>query len=187
MATAWIHRALASDILVRYDTIHDAYLFLKTLAENDACETIAPEPSVVSVNGYDIAASETMQYVLVPKNFTAAGWNRDVVVLWPEEAIALGKEEEPAGFVPGETEQPWAPDRRCLLAIDDELEVYMAVGRISEVYEKVLQFRHLFTDDQWRGLQEREFDILEDGTYDQAAQFWKEVLGYCLNRPAPGR
>ena len=62
MATAWIHRAYASDILVRYESFDDAYSFMATLAQKYGASP-NPAPSGLLSDGYDVAQTDSMQFV----------------------------------------------------------------------------------------------------------------------------
>jgi hypothetical protein len=175
MATAWIHRSYASDILVRYESRTDAYRFLVDLANKHDALEIFSEPEDLSCL-YDVAGTSSMQFILASRDFDAKGWNDDVVVLWPEEAMALGERGEPAGFIPGETEQLWYPERRSKEELDEELDMYMRMKDISDIYQKALAYGHRFSDYQWRKFQETEDTLVEEGLYGEAVNHWKDVM-----------
>jgi hypothetical protein len=175
MATAWIHRVKASDILVRYERYADAYRFLVDLANKHGALEIFSEPDDLPTV-YDVACTSSMQFILASRDFDAKGWNDDVVVLWPEEAAALGESGEPAGFIPGEIEQPWYPERRSKEELDEELDMYMRMKAISDIYHEAETHGHRFSDDQWRQFQETEDRLVEEGLYGEAVNHWKDVI-----------
>ena len=173
MATAWIHRAMASDILIRYESVNDAYSFLADLA-NLYRVTPAAQPYEVNSDGYNVAQTPSMQLILHCDGFNGEGG--DVVVLWQEEAVALGDRSEPIGFVPQESELPWYPERRTLEELDAEIDEYMSLRAVAEIYYKAFEYRDHFTEYEWWQIQDTEDRFIEEGQYQNAINHWKNVI-----------
>lgn len=178
MATAWIHRSHASDILVRFQNATDAYNFLVTLAKKygDELMDIATEPIYIPYEGYDIAFTPSMQFALQDPEFDALGWNTNIVVLNPEEAEGLGESGEPVGFIPGESEAPWYPERRSATELDEELEAYMYHKQLTELYHEALTYIDYFSPGEWWRIQETEDYLVESGQYEAAMNHWRNVI-----------
>jgi hypothetical protein len=178
MATAWIHRANVSDILVRFPNQTAAYNFLVKLAKRygDELTEIRPQPIYLPDDGYDIAQTLFMQLALHVAEFDGVGWNTDIVVVNPAEAEALGEFGEPVGFVPGESEAPWYPERRSAAELDEELESYMLVKELGALYTKALDYRDSFTPMEWWRIHETERDLVEYGQIHEAVNHWKNVI-----------
>ena len=178
MATAWIHRAYASDILVRFTNATDAYNFLVKLAKKhgDEMMEICVEPIYIPDEGYDVAQAPSMQFGLHLLDFDAEGWNTDIVVVNPDEAEALGESGEPVGFVSGESEAPWYPERRSHAELDDELESYMFAKELSALYTEALKYRECFSSGEWWQIQDTEDDLVESGNIHAAMNHWKNVI-----------
>ena len=188
MATTWIHRALASDILVRFDGITDAYNFLKKVAllYIDDPSEIAPEPEYISSKGFCIGDTSDLQFILEHASFDAAGWTDNVVVLNPDEALALGDRREPAGFVPGESSVPWYPERRSNQDLDMELHNYMQRGEVDVLYDIALGYMSLFSKDEWNLLIHMEMKYVDDLHYDYAVKHWSNAIRIAEGRVNAG-
>jgi hypothetical protein len=145
MATTWIHRLHASDILVYFKSLREARQYtiqymLKNINPSDISEeernSIWFKDHFSDENGvYDVGATTNLQFAfmtehrmpplpaLPPKIST---WNTvGTVLLSPEDALALGPEDEPEGFIPGESEGLWIKETRSAEELDRELETYM--------------------------------------------------------------
>jgi hypothetical protein len=140
MASVWIHRAKACDILVRCTSRRDAYDFARSLllnipdsSVNSANEMIygtmnnSNEPFYPLLGEFFVGASYNLQCIVVNDYFRPGyHWNQSgTVVVSKDEAIALGDMDEPDWFVPGETEKPVKKDTRTHRQLDDELDWYM--------------------------------------------------------------
>jgi hypothetical protein len=173
MATAWIHRAAASDILIRYESVNDAYSFLADLSRLYGASPAA-QPYEVTSDGYNVAQTPSMQFSLHRDGFNGEGG--DVVVLWHEEAVALGDRSEPIGFIPQESEGPWYPERRSFKELDEEIDEYMSLRAVAEIYYKAFEHRDCFSDYEWWQIQDTEDRFIEEGQYEHAINHWKNVI-----------
>lgn len=173
MATAWIRRATASDILVRYESLNEAYNFLEDLARLYGA-TPAPLSCKLWPDGYNVAQTPSLQLVLHHDRFHGHGG--DVVVLWQEEAVALGDRSEPIGFIPGESELPWYPERRTFEELDEEIDTYMSLRAVAEIYYKAFEYRDYFTEYEWWQIQDTEDRFIEEAQYEHAIEHWKNVI-----------
>ena len=142
MATTWIHRLNTSDILVYFDTLHEArkyaiQFFLKyngDLSMTDEqknsiwfSDLYSDENGVYSAgNSRSLQVSFMLQHGMPPLPAGLTSWNTlGTVLLSPEEAMRLGTEGEPEGFIPGESEGLWKKETRSAKQLDQELETYM--------------------------------------------------------------
>jgi len=164
---------MASDILIRYESFNDAYSFLADLA-NLYCVTPASQPYKLPSDGYNVAQTASMQLILQRDGFNGEGG--DVVVLWQEEAVALGDRSEPIGFVPQESELPWYPERRTLEELDAEIDEYMSLRAVAEISYEAFEYRDHFTEYEWWQIQDTEDRFIEEGQYQNAINHWKNVI-----------
>lgn len=141
MATLWIHRMNASDILVYCKNMIEAGEISHPLYE---AQHVIPEEHFKITHGfYVIANTGDMQICLYPGQSmppphpTLGNWNPYGTVLLPaEDAIALALRpgnEDPDGFIPGESEGLWEPETRTVDELDKELEAYAAAGESLEI------------------------------------------------------
>ena len=138
MATIWIHRLCAADILVDFSSIVAAYDFAIKAARSGGhtdyhIDTMLSEifSKPLSINSPPIVANPIMQYMIIPFGTTPdpTSSQSGFVNVLPEEALALGEEAEPEGFVPYESEGVWMKETRTLEELDEELNNYMADWR----------------------------------------------------------
>lgn len=191
MATAWIHRASASDILVRMNSITEAYEFLVAIAKRyDPTAEIYEEPDTLLDDGCEVAQLNTLQLVIQGPEFDARGWNEDgIVVLLKEEVDALldgfVDSWEPAGFIPGETETPWHPERRSKAELDAELDEYRHMGEINSLYIDALEYEVYFSSGEWWQIMETEENFLEAKQYKNVKDHWFNVIARGKERADP--
>lgn len=148
MATTWIHRLHASDILVYFKTLQEARQYtIQYMLKNASPEEISEDERnsiwfkdyFSDENGlYDVGATSNLQLTFMTEhrmpplpslapNITT--WNTvGTVLLSPEDALALGPKDEPEGFIPGESEGLWIKETRSAEELDRELETYMQAG-----------------------------------------------------------
>lgn len=143
MATLWIHRMNASDILVFCDSLLEAGQISHPLYQ--AHHIIPQEDFKITHGFYVIANTGAMQICLYPGHSmppphpTMDSWNPSGTVLLPAaDAIALalrpeGSNQDPDGFIPGESSGLWEPETRTVDELDRELEAYAAAGEELEV------------------------------------------------------
>jgi hypothetical protein len=135
MPTIWIHRARASDILVDFNDIAEAYSFAVQLIQQIANYDYVVENTFEDVinyinlplDGVDLIQSDNMQIVMIPLYVTPEShWNNSgFIKVMPHEAILLGSEKDPEGFIPYESERVWTKETRTTKQLDAELEHYM--------------------------------------------------------------
>ena len=135
MATAWIHRYHASDMLVFCDSAADAYAVCVEYAEKHcpgyACETYTG--SIEGMNFYGVSNTPAVQVSyysghdmppLIYRGITS--WNADgTVLVSKKDALLLGKKCEPPGFITGESEGLWKKETRTTAELNAELDAYM--------------------------------------------------------------
>jgi len=135
MPTIWIHRSQAADILVDFESIIDAYSFairhiqevvpynymIETTLQDVLNHTELPE------QGIDIIHSANFQTAIIPISVTPdPSWNTDgFVKVSQEEAMLLGSDKNPEGFIPYESERVWMKETRTMAELDAELDNYM--------------------------------------------------------------
>ena len=140
MASVWIHRSHACDILVRCGSRRAAYTFAVSILQSKEDSKINPanemiygtmntsnEPFYPLLGEFFVGASNSVQCIVVNDYFRPGYyWNASgAVVVSEEEAIALGDMDEPYWFVPGETDKPVKKEMRTHRQLDDELDWYM--------------------------------------------------------------
>ena len=138
--TLWIHRALASDILVRCSSRKHAYdVGRKILFDNYDEGGIINEwdgnilsknydasgnPYLPEMNSFDVGCTANLQVSLEQADFIPTGWNDNTVVVSDVDAMALGTANEPEGFIPDE-QAIWVKEYRSHAQLDDEIHRYM--------------------------------------------------------------
>jgi hypothetical protein len=154
--TIWIHRALASDILVRFKTREEAWLFCKELFNRIStsddyyevnltwdCESFPNRGSC-----FDFCATSSLQVSIHDGLFHHVGWagvdqpwtTTGTVLVSPEEAIKLGETGEPDGFIPGESESGiWEKNTKSLDELDEELDRYQQVREDIDIVQNLVQ------------------------------------------------
>jgi len=142
MATVWIQRQNASDILIYFDTLtkgrtYAIQYFLKYTGESSMTEeernSIWFNDMYSDENGvYHVGDAGALQVSFMVKNTIPplpkglTTWNTvGTVLVTPEEAILLGMEGEPEGFIPYESEGLWTKETRSAEELDRELDTYM--------------------------------------------------------------
>ena len=117
MARLWIHRATLCDILVDFDTEHEAKNWgLVFLA-------IAGEELTPPQTNRDIGSTSTLQLSVENTTWQPNGWNdRGTVLISSYEAL---QSDEPAWFIPYEREDVQMKEMRTIGELDDELDEYM--------------------------------------------------------------
>ena len=134
MASVWIHRVEACDILVEFNSISGAYDFAMKAVNTDPDYHIAmtlPEVLAAPLKWNFVAQTNTLQLVIIPSGATPdPSWSeRGFVNVAEVHALALGDDEEPEGFVPFESERVWAKETRTMGELDEEIDNYMADWR----------------------------------------------------------
>jgi hypothetical protein len=114
MATLWIHRASAADILVRFVCSFDAYNFaLKFMKDkNEICINPLVDNYRDPGNCIEVAKSPTLQLSIHPGNFHHSGWMNQIgwsmdgtMLVSQKEAMELGENGVAYGFIPGESQE----------------------------------------------------------------------------------
>jgi len=125
MATIWIHRAFASDILVRFETHGGAllwsYSYLRTF-EN----TQFTDDSQLEGYGF-VGCTDYVQLSIHEIDFAPSKecWNTNgTIEVSPEEARLFAEFSEPEGFIRGESEKIWVKQKRNSAEVDKEFEGY---------------------------------------------------------------
>lgn len=138
MATIWIHRVSSADILVDFSSIVTAYDFAMKVVYGRGRDDYVVQTTLsevfknrLSVNSMPIAVNPLMQCMMIP--FGAKpdpSWSETgFVKVTAEQALALGEEGEPEGFVPCESDQVWTRETRTAEELDEELNAYMSEWR----------------------------------------------------------
>jgi hypothetical protein len=130
MATIWIHRACASDILIRFDTRGGALLWSYSYLRSFDTASFDDDSQL---EGYGfVGCTDSIQLSIHENDFlpsklkTTESWNKTgTVKVSPEEAMTLKEYGEPDGFVPGESEKVWIKEERTLEELDKEIEGYI--------------------------------------------------------------
>jgi hypothetical protein len=134
MATIWCHRLEASDILVRFPNRTQARAWAKyyLVSFNEFDTTIDLDHTYVGSIPY-IQVSIHDGHDFFPTDFQVAKqahvncWNDyGTVELAPHEALFLGANGEPDGFIQSESEGLWTKETRTHFELDKELDDYMS-------------------------------------------------------------
>jgi hypothetical protein len=132
MATIWIHRAIASDILVDFDSVNNAYDFAVNTAKNSGDEYYIKTsreiiPETLFSDEVFVASTPYLQFMITPLGtIPSANWNsRGFVKVSPDTAGTLQNELEPDGFEPYEAEMVWQKNTKTKEMLDAELDDYM--------------------------------------------------------------
>jgi hypothetical protein len=132
MATIWIHRAAASDILVDFDSVDNAYDFAVNVVKSSGHECYTQTsreiiPETLFSDEVFVASTPWIQCMITPRGtIPSANWNTwGFVKVSPDEALALKHDLEPDGFEPYESEMVWQKNTRTKEELDAELDDYM--------------------------------------------------------------
>jgi len=132
MTTIWIHRAYASDILVRFENTTEAYQFaMKAIANANKAYYMDTGfngiPAVIDEDGVGIVHASNIQIMALPIDGRPKPiWNPiGFVCVTPEEALELYTNYEPEGFIPYESDSVWTKNTRTKEELDAELDNYM--------------------------------------------------------------
>ena len=148
MATLWIHRTTAADILVDFENIESAYNFTIKLiddySDSDIHMTLNDLKNSPPSNQPPCFAGTTYLQISIlpfgvnPETF----WNNSgFVKVSPDEAIALGEYKNPHGFIPFESDRVWTKETRSTEELDAELENYMYPWRdVSRFSRRKIDF-----------------------------------------------
>lgn len=132
MATIWIHRAIASDILVDFDSLDNAYDFAVNTAKNSGDEYYIKTsreiiPETLFSDEVFVASTPYLQFMITPLGtIPSPNWNsRGFVKVSSDTAGTLKNELEPDGFEPYEAEMVWQKNVKTKEMLDTELDDYM--------------------------------------------------------------
>jgi hypothetical protein len=133
MATIWIHRASASDILIDFDSWDTAYEFAVKTAKNSGHEYFIENeriaiPETLFSDEVMVASTSYLQFIITPLGkIPPASWNSvGFVKVSPDVAVALEHDLEPDGFEPYESEMVWEKNTKTKIELDAELDAYMS-------------------------------------------------------------
>jgi len=144
LSTLWIHRAYACDILVRFDSREKARNFgLNFLEKYGGHDYIVYSFHSESI---DVGSTNCVQISIHPGEFHHVGWSPDsswspdfswntdgTVLVNEEEALSLGLNLVPKGFIPGESEDGlWQKNTKTTEQLDLELETYFLAGKLED-------------------------------------------------------
>ena len=106
MPVIWIHRVAVCDLLVKFDTVADAYKFGRKVLS--VTEEYNEETDGLEEN--NIGQTPTLQVILVPDSYEhKEHWNPvGFVTVTSDEALLLSDDKEPEGFIPNSYEGPCA-------------------------------------------------------------------------------
>lgn len=148
MATLWIHRATAADVLVDFENIESAYNFTMKMIDNysdsDVYMTLNELKNHPASNDPPCFAGTTyLQISILPFGIKPAGfWNNiGFVKVSSDEAIALGEYKNPHGFIAYESDRVWMKETRSIEELDAELDNYMYAWRdVSKFSRRKIDF-----------------------------------------------
>jgi len=148
MASVWMHRVEACDILVDFNSISGAYDFATKAFSNgnhdyDITMTLA-EVLDKPFKWNCVAQTDCVQLIIIPYGCTPdPSWSqRGFVNVTEHHALALGDHDEPEGFIPYESERVWTKETRTVAELNEEIDNYMAdwrdITRSAELSMRVL-------------------------------------------------
>jgi hypothetical protein len=133
MYRIWIHRPSAADIFVKI-TIDEAINFTRHVLsvhspDNYNLDHLDIDSLLINGRLY-LGDSTSLQISIILENYVPTeGWefwnHRGFINATPEEALSLGTECEPEGFIAGESSLPWVKETRTHMELDQELMNYM--------------------------------------------------------------
>lgn len=134
MASVWIHRVEACDILVDFNSVSGAYDFAMKAVNTDPDYHVAmtfPEVLDAPLKWNFVAQTNSLQLIIIPSGATPdpSLSERGFVNVAEVHALALGNDEEPEGFVPFESERVWTKETRTVAELNEEIDNYMADWR----------------------------------------------------------
>jgi hypothetical protein len=149
MATTWIHRAHACDLLIQF-TDHTFFRNSWRFGA-DYLEYISTDDDRAEITYYfpdfigDIApigyttSEQVLCYMgldaplpqLSGESFSSNGY----AIVSMEEALTLGKYGIPEGFIPGEIDGVWRREERTVEELDQELDEYNQDGEEQKIVE----------------------------------------------------
>lgn len=146
MPLLWIHRPTVADIFVPINSLVDAMAYTKRLLiHNSPDDNLIMDVDMDELNftGYaDIGVSPNLQIAYMFNSYVPAEgweyWNPDGYIMSnTDEAITLGHNKLPEGFVPGESSTPWVKETRTHKQLDAELDNYMRKDDLSPVITRL--------------------------------------------------
>jgi hypothetical protein len=148
MATLWIHRATAADVLVDFEKIEYAYnftiKFMHNYSDSEVHMTLNDLKNYPASNEPPCFAATTyLQISVLPLGVNPNPfWNNSgFVKVSPEEAVALGEYKNPIGFIPFESDRIWTKETRSIEELDAELDNYMYAWRdVSKFSRRKIDF-----------------------------------------------
>jgi len=140
LTTVWIHRASAADILVHCSSRFSAYFFAEDMLErHGGSDATIKDWDFASFtdNGFDVGSSPSLQVSIHNGCFNPNNWfteheihcwnHRGTLLITAQEALALGEQGEPEGFIPYESEAIWTRNVQTERELDHELATYIAM------------------------------------------------------------
>jgi len=146
MPLLWIHRATVADIFVPIGYLAEARTYTeKLLSINSPNDYTMMNVDVEELNftGHaDLGVSPGLQIAFIFDNYIPYNgwefWNPDGYIMSSKnEAMTLGDDKVPEGFVPGESSTPWVKEVRTHKQLDAELDNYMRKDDLSPVINRL--------------------------------------------------
>lgn len=146
MPLIWIHRTKSADLFVPVSNLGDALNYTKELLvaiSPDNHDLIDVDIEELNFTGHsDVGVSPNLQIAYIFNTYVPNEnwdyWNPDGYIMSnKKEAIELGIDGIPEGFIPGESSIPWTKETRSHSELDDELDNYMNKDSTSPIITRL--------------------------------------------------
>ena len=146
MPLIWIHRATVADIFIPVGYFDDAKVYTKRfLMHNSPDDYNMFDVDMDELNftgNADLGCSPNLQVSYISNTYVPIEgwefWNDDGYIMSnKEEAIMLGSNGVPDGFVAGESSSPWVKEIRTHKELDAELDTYMNNDSLSPIITRL--------------------------------------------------
>jgi hypothetical protein len=124
MPFLWIRRVNTCDLLIDFNEAYDAYIFGAKLLEKYEDHDVLPWKDT---SDFFMGQTPSLQLLIEDDDFVPdqQWWHMGAAWVSEEEALALGEDDMPEGFEPGESSVPWVRNTSTREELDAEIDSYM--------------------------------------------------------------
>jgi hypothetical protein len=146
MPLLWIHRATVADIFIPIGYFDEARVYTKRLLMHNSPDDhnmFDVDMDELNFTGNaDLGCSPNLQVSYISNTYVPNEgwefWNDDGYIMSnKEEAIMLGSNGVPDGFIAGESSIPWVKEVRTHKELDAELDDYMGNNSLSPIITRL--------------------------------------------------